>query len=961
MRIPATHDAADGRHAKADQYSGSVEFLGPFKIFMLLAWVVGWVLLFRAPRLAHRSAPRAQGSDDPVVPVTIVIPARNEAGSLPTLLDSLASSRPRGARVVVVNDGSEDDTAAVAGGYPFVEIVDADPLRDGWIGKTWACHAGAALAEPGTLVFIDADVTLHGDALVRAIARQREQGGLLTIWPRHVVRNPYESFSALFNVITMMGVGAGSLIRPRRVRGGFGPFMVTSTEAYEAVGGHEAVKGSVIDDFALAGNYAAAGLPIVNLAGGRDVSFRMYPDGFASLLEGWTKNMSAGAFTLSALRFGFIVLWLAVGLGLLRWGGGVPRTFPMVVYGLYVIQLLVMFRQLGNFGLLTALLYPPTSCSWRSSSCGPSIAVASAAASCGVDVRSRRPPVRTYRSRRPQPRFSGARERRKQESARHRAMKPKTTSSVRRMPANAAFSTLGSNDARSGGGRAAIASRSVSGVISSNASCSCQAASRRSDSENGTSEAAATSSTRPANTNEMSRLPTTAVPREVPSSLTVLLTPEAPPACSGSTAERVRLVSWAIIAPVPMPKRSRPGSRSRVVTPGTICPRSIQTPAASRPMPTWTMMARWHALPQPGGGHRDRQRGQREGQECDARRQRAVAEGGLQEQRQDEEHAGIQQGLHGIGGEARNELPVGEQLEAHEGHAAETRAAPLDQDEAHEQHGAQYEQEGNRREPERPQHRPAHLERARRVPPAVLTGQDRAPHQGNQRQAGEQRAPQVQPPSIALLGVLEQRRERQDQQHDAHLHAEAPTPAELARQPATEDRTHRCGTPRSGVQYRRFISVSTRRVIRRALGFSAPLHRSCWAVTIFVRGGGVSWMRIQSRWERRYSIGSGGSRSATISAARSRSRAGGFGAASPCPAVSGPSSARSAAAGSRRARGSGPIRRRAKSACIAPRRRRSTRARAAEDTNPQQSRETGGAISRACRRGRRRERSHPTR
>ena len=331
--------------------------MGPLdvtKICMMAAWVVGWILLFWAPRLRRKNAALDLGDEA----ITIVIPARNEASSLPNLLDSLADQRPDGARVIVVNDGSEDDTADIARRYDFVEVIDADPLRDGWIGKTWACHTGAALAKPGTLIFIDADVKVYGDALTRAVAEQRERGGLLTIWPRHVVKRPYEYFSALFNVITMMGVGAGSLFRPRTVRGGFGPLMVMSTADYEHVGGHESVKGCVVDDFALARRFTDTDRPVRNLAGGRDVSFRMYPDGFGSLLEGWTKNMSAGAVSVSLWRTIAIGFWLTFAVGSIKWGGAVPRTFPTTMVVLYVLQILIMIRQLGNFGLLTALLYP---------------------------------------------------------------------------------------------------------------------------------------------------------------------------------------------------------------------------------------------------------------------------------------------------------------------------------------------------------------------------------------------------------------------------------------------------------------------------------------------------------------------------------------------------------------------------------------------------------------------------
>ncbi len=330
--------------------------LPPVLMVMGAAWLVGWVLLWRVPHLPRRGA----GDDaTPETPVTIIIPARNEASSLPNLLGDLAAQRPEGARVIVVDDNSEDGTGDLARTHDFVEVLEASALRDGWIGKTWACWTGAQAAEDGILLFLDADVRVHGDALARALAAHARRGGLLTIWPYHRVVKPYEHLSALFNIVSFASAGAGSLLPPRRPRAGFGPLMVTSKTDYERVGGHEAVKGTVIEDFALSARYSAAELPVTNLGGGDDVSFRMYPDGLRSLIEGWTKNFGMGAGAIGYLRLAAILFWLTFAAGALTWGGGVDsHVWPRVFYGAFALQFFVMQRQMGTFSVLCALLYP---------------------------------------------------------------------------------------------------------------------------------------------------------------------------------------------------------------------------------------------------------------------------------------------------------------------------------------------------------------------------------------------------------------------------------------------------------------------------------------------------------------------------------------------------------------------------------------------------------------------------
>ncbi|HEV8114668.1 MAG TPA: glycosyltransferase, partial [Acidimicrobiales bacterium] len=94
---------------------------------------IGFVLLCRLPR-----PERARGGP---LDLAVIVPARNEAGTLPGLLASLAAQTESAAEVVVVDDGSTDATAAViqrAG----VRLLPAPPRPEGWNGKQWACHVG---------------------------------------------------------------------------------------------------------------------------------------------------------------------------------------------------------------------------------------------------------------------------------------------------------------------------------------------------------------------------------------------------------------------------------------------------------------------------------------------------------------------------------------------------------------------------------------------------------------------------------------------------------------------------------------------------------------------------------------------------------------------------------------------------------------------------------------------------
>lgn len=268
------------------------------------AWSLARV---RGPRPASRPG-RPAGA------VTVIVPSRDEARALPVLLGSLRSQTLEPARVIVVDDGSSDGTAAVAARLG-AEVVAAGPLPAGWTGKAHACWVGARLARTDLLVFLDADTALARDGIERLVAEHARTGGLLSVQPYHTTVRPYEQLSLYFNVVAAMGVGA---FGPRERAGvaAFGPCVVCRRADYEAVGGHRAVRGEVVEDVALARRFHAHGYPVRLLAGRGTVRFRMYPGGFRQLVEGWTKNFGAGARLTRVPDLVRSVLWVtATGSG----------------------------------------------------------------------------------------------------------------------------------------------------------------------------------------------------------------------------------------------------------------------------------------------------------------------------------------------------------------------------------------------------------------------------------------------------------------------------------------------------------------------------------------------------------------------------------------------------------------------------------------------------------------------
>jgi cellulose synthase/poly-beta-1,6-N-acetylglucosamine synthase-like glycosyltransferase len=100
--------------------------------------------------------------------VSVVIPAYNEAAGIAATIRSMVATRYRGRiEVIVVDDGSSDDTAAIARSLdiPCVRVI-SQPNS----GKPGALNRGIAEARSDILVLVDGDTIFQSDTLGRLIA-----------------------------------------------------------------------------------------------------------------------------------------------------------------------------------------------------------------------------------------------------------------------------------------------------------------------------------------------------------------------------------------------------------------------------------------------------------------------------------------------------------------------------------------------------------------------------------------------------------------------------------------------------------------------------------------------------------------------------------------------------------------------------------------------------------------------
>lgn len=171
--------------------------------------------------------------------------------------------------------------------------------------------------------------------------------------PHHHVGGPVEALSLPFNVISMMGLGVGSMIAPSEQWGAAGPCLVTRRDDYDRVGGHSSVAGEVAEDLALAERYRSADLPVRCVAGRSLVRYRMYRNG-AALIEGWTKNLATGARRTPVIRSSAIAFWFAAMLTLCLRLLDLPTSTDeawtwALSYAAGALQIGLFGRQVGRF------------------------------------------------------------------------------------------------------------------------------------------------------------------------------------------------------------------------------------------------------------------------------------------------------------------------------------------------------------------------------------------------------------------------------------------------------------------------------------------------------------------------------------------------------------------------------------------------------------------------------------
>jgi len=229
---------------------------------------------------------------EPAPRVTVIVPAKDEAGRIEACIRAILAQDYPDLRVVAADDRSSDGTGEILdrvakedARLTVVHLVEAD-LEAGWLGKShalrWGFERGVATrtdlrgVEPATrpsdgiqkclphqtkqaeyLLFHDSDLRITDPQTLRqcVMAAQRSEAAILSALPALESGSFIEGLilplggmiSSAYNAVALTNVDGFKSIAYAN-----GQFMMTRRDVYEAIGGHAAVKGRYCEDVAMA-------------------------------------------------------------------------------------------------------------------------------------------------------------------------------------------------------------------------------------------------------------------------------------------------------------------------------------------------------------------------------------------------------------------------------------------------------------------------------------------------------------------------------------------------------------------------------------------------------------------------------------------------------------------------------------------------------------------------------------
>ena len=257
-----------------------------------------------------KNFPLAADADCPRI--SLLFAARDEEEKLPAALATLAAINYPNLEIIGVNDRSQDATGRIlddfAAAHPRFRAVHVSELPPGWLGKPHALQRAYEASTGDWLLFTDADVRFHPEALRRAVslAAHGKLDHLTLFGDIEMVGFWERVLLTFFGMAFHLAADPYRISNPNsRVYAGVGAFQLLKRTAYEACGTHRRLAMEVVDDMRLGKIVKQSGFRSGMGVAEHFVSIRWHA-GLGNIIRGVTKNFFA------ALNYNLALVVLAL-------------------------------------------------------------------------------------------------------------------------------------------------------------------------------------------------------------------------------------------------------------------------------------------------------------------------------------------------------------------------------------------------------------------------------------------------------------------------------------------------------------------------------------------------------------------------------------------------------------------------------------------------------------------------
>ncbi len=294
--------------------------------------------------------------------VSILIPVRNEAENLPSLLNNLLKIDYPNFEILLYDDQSTDESVSILEFYQEKDVkisfIQGEKKPEDWLGKNHACYQLAQRAKGKYFLFIDADVRLSEKVLQKALAyMDKTKLSLLSIFSSQKV-----SFPGTGSVVPIINWILLSMLPLRLVQqsswtsfsAANGQFMLFEREAYKNTEPHLFCKQKKAEDIAISRYFKANKYSVSVLLGGKDVLCEMYSSE-KEAIQGFTKNVFdfLGGSKVVTIFYALIIIISPVYLLIAQ------MYHVFIAYLLILIILKLFIAKMSAQSLFNNLLYMP--------------------------------------------------------------------------------------------------------------------------------------------------------------------------------------------------------------------------------------------------------------------------------------------------------------------------------------------------------------------------------------------------------------------------------------------------------------------------------------------------------------------------------------------------------------------------------------------------------------------------